>query len=234
MSGGIIYKITNTINQKSYIGLTTGTLERRMRQHHYDSKHNVDRPLYRAMRKYGEEAFTSKIIDTADTLEALKKKEQYWINFYNTYGANSFGYNATKGGDIGTVPPVAYLKVSLRTGEILEEFSKATDCCSCLADKITQTQYNDYVLIKKEKTLNMTPLEIKEYAYSLRPKVICQLDKNNQLIARWMNSSDILKQHPDYDKGCIMACLWGKRKTHKKYQWKYYKDWRDGLSDMQA
>jgi hypothetical protein len=49
-----------------------------------------------------------------------------------------------------------------------------------------------------------------------------------------MNSSDILKQHPDYDKGCIMACLWGKRKTHKKYQWKYYKDWRDDLSDMQA
>lgn len=49
-----------------------------------------------------------------------------------------------------------------------------------------------------------------------------------------MNSSDILKQHPDYDKGCIMACLWRKRKTHKKYQWKYYKDWRDDLSDMQA
>jgi hypothetical protein len=35
----------------------------------------VDRPLYRAMRKYGEDAFVAEIIDTASSLEELKQKE---------------------------------------------------------------------------------------------------------------------------------------------------------------
>ncbi len=48
----IIYKLTNKINGKVYIGLTTRTLEERINQHHYDCSHRVDRSLYRAMRKY--------------------------------------------------------------------------------------------------------------------------------------------------------------------------------------
>jgi len=63
----------------------------------------------------------------------------------------------------------------------------------------------------------MSKEEIKQYAYSLRPKIICQLDKDNNVIKRWINSSAILKEHPSYTKSCIMKCLWGERKTHKGF-----------------
>ena len=235
----IIYKLTNKYNNKVYIGLTTSTLERRLVQHHYESRHNVDRPLYRAMRKYGEDAFLAEVIDTASSLDELKEKEKYWIKYYNSYGANGYGYNATTGGDVRTHPPVPYLKIDLHNGKILKEYAKAELCnkehsgATQSADKIMEVQYTDYIFIKKEKVKNFTDEQIKDYAFSLRPKVICQLDKNNNLIRRWINTSEILKEHPDYTKSCIFACLWRKRKTHKKYKWRYYEDWRNDLSDMQ-
>lgn len=227
----IIYKLTNGINGKIYIGLTTATLEKRLRQHHYGSRHGADRPLYRAMRKYGEDIFSAEAIDTAETLEELKQKEQYWIKYYDSY---SKGYNATRGGDTSTKNTIHYLKISLETGEILKEYNSATECnlenggsATQNADLLTETQYNNYIIIKKENVKNYSKEQIIKYAFSLRPKIICQLDKNNKLIKRWINSGDILKAHPDYSKSCIFQCLWGKRKTHKKYQWKYYKDWDD-------
>ena len=235
----IIYKLTNKYNNKVYIGLTSSTLEKRLAQHHYESRHNIDRPLYRAMRKYGEDAFLAEIIDTASSLDELKEKEKYWIKYYNSYGANGQGYNATTGGDVRTHPPVPYLKIDLRNGKILKEYTTAELCnkehsgATQSADKIVEVQYTDYIFIKKEKVKNFTDEQIKDYAFSLRPKVICQLDKNNNLIRRWINTSEILKEHPNYNKSCIFACLWGKRKTHKNYKWRYYKDWRNDLFNMQ-
>lgn len=237
----IVYKLTNKINGKSYIGITTNSLEKRIIQHHYDARHGVDRPLYRAMRKYGENNFSSEIIDTAQSLEELKQKEQYWIEYYNTYGANGQGYNATRGGDVRTRPCVPYLQIDLYTGNIIEEFPSATECINKLgvsaiqgADIITSYQYTDYIIIKKEKVKNYTKSQIQSYAFSLRPKVICQLDKKGNLVRRWKNSSQILQEHPDYTKSCIFACLWGKRHTHKNFQWIYYQDWSDSLSDSQV
>lgn len=225
----IIYKITNQVNGKIYIGLTKHSLAQRLSQHHYDSRHGVDRPLYRAMRKYGEDKFSAEIIDSAEDLEELKEKEKYWIKYYNSYGANGKGYNATAGGDMTVHKPVGYTKISLKDGTIIEQFEKAIDTTNTQnADKITQTQYTDFVLVKTKNILNKTAEQIKNYAFSLRPKVICQLDKNNNLIARWMNSSDVISVYPNITKSCLFACLWGKRKTHLGFKWKYYQDYIKG------
>ncbi|MDE6967215.1 MAG: GIY-YIG nuclease family protein [Clostridia bacterium] len=221
----IIYKLTNKINGKIYIGLTTRTLEQRLNQHHYDCRHGVDRPLYRAMRKYGEDAFASEIIDTAQSLEELKEKEQYWIKYYDSYGSHGKGYNATWGGDTSTRNSVGYTQISLIDGHIIQSFESAEECNKTLkpcttqrADKVvTTTQYLDYVVVKTSNIESLTQEEIKDYAFSLRPKIICQLDKEGNLIRRWINSSDILKVHPEYTKSCIFNCLWGTRKTHKRY-----------------
>lgn len=220
----IIYKLTNMVNNKIYIGLTTNTLEQRLSQHHYESRHGVNRPLYYAMRKYGENAFKAEIIDTANSLTELKEKEQYWIKFYNSYGANGQGYNATIGGDVRTHPPESYLQISLIDGHLINEFESARECNKKLggsatqkADKITMTQYKDWVLVKKNKVLNLSEEELKKYVYSLRPKMICQLDLQNNLINRWINSTAILAQYPNYTKSDIFACLHGERKTHQGY-----------------
>lgn len=92
-----IYKITNNINGKIYIGKTCNTIEHRLKEHIRDSrkKQLEIRPLYRAMNKYGAENFSIEEIEECPT-EIVSDREQYWIAYYRGYEE---GYNATKGGD---------------------------------------------------------------------------------------------------------------------------------------
>ena len=88
-----IYKITNKINDKVYIGQTIKTIAERFQRHKNDALSNrLDTHLARAIRKYGTENFIIEQIDTAQTQEELTKKEYYWINFYD---ATHKGYNET-------------------------------------------------------------------------------------------------------------------------------------------
>lgn len=98
----IVYKCTNLINNKTYIGLTVKDLEKR-KQEHFNSAFNTNgnTVFYRALRKYGEKNFNWEIIDTAETESELKCKEKYWIDYYNSFIGykNPLGYNMTLGGD---------------------------------------------------------------------------------------------------------------------------------------
>lgn len=88
-----IYKITNSINGKIYIGKTYKTIEQRFKEHFKDSKRYKNRPLYRAINKYGIESFKIEVIEKTNTPE---EREKYWIQHFNSYHN---GYNATLGGD---------------------------------------------------------------------------------------------------------------------------------------
>lgn len=90
-----IYKITNTLNGKIYIGQTSTTIEQRWKQHIRDSKRYLDRPLYRAFNKYGIDAFKIEIIEKCSS-DKVNERECFWIAYYNSY---YYGYNATLGGD---------------------------------------------------------------------------------------------------------------------------------------
>lgn len=82
-----IYKVTNLINQKKYIGQSID-IERRFKEHHTDpfettnpaSKHI----FYQAIKKYGIKNFSFEILEECTTQE-LDEKEKYWIKYYNTY-----------------------------------------------------------------------------------------------------------------------------------------------------
>lgn len=99
---GYIYKITNDINNKVYIGLTNlQNPTDRWKRHLKDYKKATlysKRPLYEAMQKYGIEHFSFQIIEETDN---TAEREKYWIKKLNTYIGfeNSNGYNATLGGD---------------------------------------------------------------------------------------------------------------------------------------
>ena len=55
---GYIYKITNTVNGKSYVGKTEKTIQERWKGHLNNIKKYKDKlPLYRALDKYGKENF---------------------------------------------------------------------------------------------------------------------------------------------------------------------------------
>lgn len=93
---GYIYKITNNINQKSYIGLTYFSVEKRWKEHISDSKKsNPEKYLYRAMQKYGIENFSIEVIEECNN-SILMEKEIYYIEKYETFYK---GYNQTLGGE---------------------------------------------------------------------------------------------------------------------------------------
>lgn len=92
---GYIYKTTNKINQKIYIG--------KHQSSEYDDKYfGSGKILRRAIEKYGIENFINEIIDIADTDEELNEKEKHYIKLYkDLYGKNC--YNLASGGDGGDV-----------------------------------------------------------------------------------------------------------------------------------
>ena len=90
-----IYKITNIINGKVYIGQTIRPIQKRFNRHINDAINKIiDTHFARAIRKYGKDNFTIELIDTANTQEELTKKEQQWIKFYNSTDVD-YGYNET-------------------------------------------------------------------------------------------------------------------------------------------
>lgn len=93
-----IYKITNKINNKCYIGQSVD-IYRRWNDEKRAAFNSTDRsynyPLSCAFRKYGLEQFTFEIIEECSKSE-LNNKEIYWIDFYNSFYE---GYNQTLGGE---------------------------------------------------------------------------------------------------------------------------------------
>ena len=99
---GFIYKITNTINSKSYIGQTIQNVKERFYQHCATkcSKAVSNMAIHRAIKKYGKSNFTVEVIEEIDSTN-LNDRERYWIKYYNSYNN---GYNSTKGGQDGCKP----------------------------------------------------------------------------------------------------------------------------------
>jgi group I intron endonuclease len=88
----IIYKITNNVNSKVYIGVTENFTKRK--REHISAAKTSHKVLYRAMRKYGIDAFSFEIIEeTSD-----RKRECFFISEYKSTDMN-FGYNLTNGGE---------------------------------------------------------------------------------------------------------------------------------------
>lgn len=102
-----VYKITNKINQKSYIGSSI-RVEKRWTQHKLDAfnsspnnkKYNY--PLYCAFRKYGLENFSFEILkDDFSSIEEMEKYEHDMIIQYQTLSPN--GYNQTENTSNNTI-----------------------------------------------------------------------------------------------------------------------------------
>lgn len=92
----IIYKITNKINGKVYIGQTIKSLKHRISQHIKCAKRKVDRHLYHSMNKYGIDNFIFEEIDKANNLDELNYLETKYIIEYDSVRN---GYNMSYGGD---------------------------------------------------------------------------------------------------------------------------------------
>jgi group I intron endonuclease len=131
----IIYKITNIINNKIYIGQTVKSLNERWSGHKYSAKtESFDSILYKAMRKYGVENFKIEEIDGANSIAELNYKEWLLIQNLNTLAPN--GYNLMQGGNNGLHHDETKRKMSKNSGrkkaviniETNEIYKSASEC----------------------------------------------------------------------------------------------------------
>lgn len=95
-----IYKATNIINGKSYIGFDSCWPTRQQdHQRNYTIKNSN---FYAAIRKYGWENFEWTVLyQSADKKHTHKSMEEHFIREYNAHCDNGFGYNMSYGGDGG-------------------------------------------------------------------------------------------------------------------------------------
>lgn len=97
-----IYKITNEIDNKIYIGQTVRSVERRWSGHKWEALNSPKYALHRAMHKHGIENFKIEILAETDSKEDLDRLEKKYIKEYNSF-VNHNGYNMTDGGE-GSIP----------------------------------------------------------------------------------------------------------------------------------
>lgn len=90
-----IYKITNLINNKQYIGYTKYTPQHRF-QEHWDQRYQDHCILHKAMIKYGINNFKVEGVEEIVETDFIEK-ETYYINYFNTMRPN--GYNICQGGN---------------------------------------------------------------------------------------------------------------------------------------
>jgi len=148
-----IYKITNLINNKIYIGKDTTS----------DPKYFGSGLLIkRAFKKYGSENFIKEVIDTSDDYNELSKKEIYWISLYNSTD-RKIGYNISIGGDGGDTlsnhPDLEIIKEKIsknnpKTGKTYEETfgeQKATAYKNKLKSHIHKNILSSKAILKNEQ-----------------------------------------------------------------------------------
>lgn len=199
-----IYKITNTINGKSYIGQTIKPISARWYYHIYCSENKLD-DLYfhRAIRKYGADKFTIEEIEECSQDE-LDAREVYWIDYFDTFNN---GYNLTVGGcgkkiiDTNTVyrlwdDGLSVLQISKKLNR------NRTAILNILSD------YDNY-----------SPFEGNRRGSHQKPVLMCDKDGN---VLRKYNSIIDAKRKTGLSH--IGECCRNARKTDGGYVWRYEQD----------
>ena len=124
-----IYKITNKINNKIYIGQSID-IERRWWEHKHDDNHNS--LIHLAIKKYGEKNFTFEIIEECNQNQ-LDEREQYWIKTYNSFEE---GYNLTRGGNSGFYYDITAIYKEYEKLQNIAQTAKVIGCSAGTVRKV--------------------------------------------------------------------------------------------------
>lgn len=238
----IIYKVTNIVNNKVYIGKTKRSLKERKREHLRDM-HKCKYYFYNALNKYGEENFIWEVIDKALTPKELNEKEKYWIDYYKSYD-DKFGYNSTLGGeatwfdnhkytneqrdDLSLANGGRWFLIYNIKGEFIGRYLNINRYCK--ENKITTSHFHICLNHKRVSVKGLIPIYEDEFTEELLlDKISKYQPKNNNefevfkddvLIGRYSIKKEVanLLKIPQSK---ITDCLNGRLKYYKEYTFKY-------------
>lgn len=209
---GYIYKITNKINQKAYIGKTIYSIEKRWKEHQRDcfKRDREQRPLYNAINKYGIENFTIELIEEVD-IKDLSAREVYWIGFYNTYNN---GYNATLGGDGKIIYDYELIAELIPQYQTYKEVAQIVGCCVDVVQLVAK-KYN----IPHQSHNNFVQNSKQVYQFDKQGNYI-QSFPSYAAAAQWLEDNGYVSGHLNGVRSHISDVCRGKRKTAYKFIWK--------------
>ena len=227
----IVYKATNKINGKIYVGKTYN-FEKRKKEHIYDIDNDI--PFHRALKKYGIDNFEWEIIDTGIDDKEIIEKEIYWIKKLNSciHFQNSNGYNITLGGDGGTSwnsRPVLQFDLS---GNYINEYMSCahasaetgvnahciSHCANRKAERAGQFQWRFKDECKESK---IAPYK---KADSCRKRSIIQLDQSGKYISTFSSITEASIK-TGLCRSNISSCLTQKSHRCGGFQWIYKEDY---------
>jgi group I intron endonuclease len=206
----IIYKISNLINDKIYIGQTIESLNKRWRRHTWScTKKRNAMAITNAIVKYGVENFIIEEIDNAENIEELNTKEEYYIKYYNCISPN--GYNIKAGGGNKKLSEETKQKISnSNKGKIVTEETRKNLSEShkgWIPSEETRQKWRDAFSGKRpsDNTINAS-IEAHQKEYTL-------LNPDGELIT-FINMAKFCRDNNlSNAKLCLVAS--GKRKFHK-------------------
>ena len=188
---GYIYRIENKINGKCYIGKTYLTIEKRWNQHVKDSRREEfkNRPIYKAINKYGIENF---LISEIEYSENCEEREKFWISFYNSFND---GYNATLGGD-----GKSYFEYS--DDEVIQKYSElkyvkdVAKYFNCDVETIRKRLINNNIEIKNDYKNNIWKIQPVNQ-FDLKNNFIQTFSSMNQA-AIWLKLNNFTKSENNH------------------------------------
>ena len=209
----LIYKITNKINGKCYIGQTIGKLTDRWKGHKYDLRHKRSKNQYlqNAWDKYGEEAFYIEELVRADSLEQLNQLEIDLIAQFNSLVLG--GYNLRVGGLSGGAH-------SQETRKKLSERGKGNTNGKGGKGVSRHSEAWKAQLAGNMRNYVGTPEAIKACGLANRRPIIGI--KGDHL---WFFSGAVEAEKHGFKKKQISKVLRKQRNTHKGYSWFYISDY---------
>ena len=217
-----IYIHRNKINGKVYIGQTKQPLKSRW-NNGYGYKQCTK--FWNAIQKYGWDNFEHKLIEDNLTLDEANRKEQYYIQKYNSIDN---GYNISIGGgsNYGSGKNIYqydlngnYIKEWFSISDIAEAFdvNDASSIYNCISNKINSCFGFQWSYVKKEK---IPPVKSKsEIISELKRKPVYQYDRNGIFVKKYDYLEEVEKDGFNYKN--VSECCKGKRISSGNYQWRY-------------
>lgn len=212
-----IYKVTNKINNKSYIGQSKN-IEQRWHTHkispYNKNSTQYNTLFYKAIRKYGINNFSFEVLEEC-SIENLNEREIYWIAYYDTYNKNK-GYNMTKGGECG-VSKKYDEKQMIKKWKQGASFSTLKKEFHCSKQTITNYLQNNNISVKERRTRANLYKAIAVIQYSLDGKYI-------KTYPSLSAASEAVGIVPKIGSGNISYACKGRISSAYNYLWKYAND----------